>query len=359
MDSDNALFFGLPEADSPPAGSSSPPSGGSVGFFFNTTIESAATDATAATHSAAPDDIFLGCDLIPCSGGTLSLEGLFNACKKRPSNAKVKQHSRGMVCTIHHAFVKCQHCRAKVHVGCSVPHTTGYIQIHRDFIWTCQQCTLKVNQDCKTDVLSQCTLKSEVSVKTDPEGESKEQKTETKCIFASRQLLVQQARDQGWITRSSQKGAPRMYFVCQNSLKTQVNGKPGGCAVTFKAKAHSADKDLPDGVSIEDVEWCAVNMPIQHDCCKHVLRTALTSRVCHLPRDAYREIQRLACCKAFNSQSIQQYIKMTYSIVVDVSLIYNIGYRARMKIGIGDVGLLLAQQQVRVYTSTSLLRIFT
>jgi hypothetical protein len=76
----------------------------------------------------------------------------------------------------------------------------------------------------------------------------------------------------------------------------------------------------------------------------------LTTRVCHLPRDAFQEIQRLACCKAFNSHSIQQYIKMSYQLTVDVPLIYNIGYRARNKLGIGDYTLLLHQQAVRVYT---------
>jgi hypothetical protein len=151
-----------------------------------------------------------------------------------------------------------------------------------------------------------------------------------------------------------------MYFVCQKSQTKQLDGMAGGCAVTFKARAYSICAGLPEDVSIEDVEWCAVNMPTQHDCCKHVIQTNLTTTVCRLPRDVYKDIQRLACCKAFNSQSIQQYIKMTYPpLIVDVNLIYNIGYRARTKIGIGDVGLLLEQQTVRVYTSTSLLRILT
>jgi hypothetical protein len=79
----------------------------------------------------------------------------------------------------------------------------------------------------------------------------------------------------------------------------------------------------------------------------------LTTRTCHLPIDVYREIQRLACCKAFNSASIQTFIRMAHSLTVDTSLIYNIGYRARSKLGVGDIGLLLAQQSVRVYTSPS------
>jgi len=237
-------------------------------------------------------------------------------------------------------------------VGCD---NAGYKKMVRGLIWTCQQCT-----DSKSEVQSKCTLKSEVTAKPeDDAAESKEPKTETKCVFTNRQELMQHARDHGWTTRSGQRGSPRMYFVCQKSLKTNADGKSEGCTVTFKAKAHSVSAILPDGVNIEDVEWCAVNMPTQHDCCKHVLQTALTTRVCRLPRDTYQEIQRLACCKSFNSQSIQQYIKFRYGLIVDVTLIYNIGYRARTKIGIGDVGLLLEQQTVRVYTSTSLSRILT
>ena len=299
--------------------------------------------------------IICTCDVYPCCGGTFTVAG-FKACEKRPANQKQKLHGRGMVCTIHHEFVKCQSCRLHAHAGCFVPQNTGYKQLHRGYIWTCQKCTL--NADSKSGSPSQCTLKSEVTAEL--ECESPKSKTETKCIFPNRQQLVQHARELGWSTRSSQHGSPRMYFVCQKSQTKQPDGKSAGCAVTFKARAYSVCAVLPEDVSIEDVEWCAVNMPTQHNCCKQVLQTALTTSVCRLPRDVYKDIQRLACCKAFNSQSIQQYIKSTYPpLIVDVNLIYNIGYRARTKIGIGDVGLLLAQQTVRVYTSTSSLRILT
>ena len=151
---------------------------------------------------------------------------------------------------------------------------------------------------------------------------------------------MQHARDHGWMCRSSARGCSRCYFVCQKTKE--------GCAVTFCAKAQDAHDD--------NGQWCAMNMPAQHDCCKSILKsepTALTTRTCHLPIDVYKEIQRLACCKAFNSASIQTFIKMVHSLTVDTSLIYNIGYRARSKLGVGDIGLLLAQQSVRVYTSPS------
>jgi hypothetical protein len=363
--SDSALYFGL-DSFIPESKSSSPPSGGSYGDFFVTqdnnksaTVTTNTTDTTAATGSTdnnvePQDEVVCGCEVYNCCGGTWSLGVFDEKCHKRPANNRIKYHSRGQVCTFHHAFVKCQSCRLHVHVGCWVRHNAGYKKMVRGLIWTCQQCT-----DSKSEVQSKCTLKSEVTAKPeDDAAESTEPKTETKCVFTNRQELMQHARDHGWTTRSGQRGSPRMYFVCQKSLKTNADGKSEGCTVTFKAKAHSVSAILPDGVNIEDVEWCAVNMPTQHDCCKHVLQTALTTRVCRLPRDTYQEIQRLACCKSFNSQSIQQYIKFRYGLIVDVTLIYNIGYRARTKLGIGDVGLLLAQQEVRVYTSNSLLRIF-
>ena len=307
--------------------------------------------------------IILGCDVYPCCGGSFTVSG-FQACEKRPANLKQKLHGRGMVCPIHHEYVKCQSCRLHAHVGCFVPQNTGYKQLHRGYIWTCQKCTLHDDSKCtlKSDVTAAAGLecKSDVTAAAGLDCEIPKSKTGTKCIFPNRQQLVQHARELGWSTRSSHTGSPRIYFVCQKSQTRQADGKPAGCAVTFNARAYSICAVLPEGISIEDVEWCAVNMPTQHECCKQVLQTALTTSVCRLPRDVYKDIQRLACCKAFNSQSIQQYIKMTYPpLIVDVNLIYNIGYRARTKIGIGDVGLLLQQQTVRVYTSTSLLRILT
>jgi hypothetical protein len=63
------------------------------------------------------------------------------------------------------------------------------------------------------------------------------------------------------------------------------------------------------------------------------------------------EIQRLACSKAFNTVSIQSFIKAQYAIVVNTSLIYNIGYRARQKLGISDMEKLILQRDVCVYVT--------
>jgi hypothetical protein len=100
-----------------------------------------------------------------------------------------------------------------------------------------------------------------------------------------------------------------------------------------------------------DGMWCSINMPSVHECSgdKHA-QMPVTSRVCNLPIDVYREVQKLACCKAFKPASIQSFIKSKFGMTVDTTLIYNIGYRARSKLGIGDMEQLFSQQKVTVYT---------
>ena len=290
--------------------------------------------STATTATAVMEEVcVLECETFMCCGGTWSVGVGFEECKKRPAKLQVKHHPRGVVCTVHHDFVKCQSCRLHVHVGCYVLQASGYKQIHRDVVFTCHKCTLKLQADVKPQLDA-----AKLDAPSDG-AEGKKKTTDTICMFTNRQHLMQYARDHGWKCRSG--GTTRCYFVCQ-----KPNGQ--GCSAGFGAKSHSTDGDEEDG------GWRAVNMPAQHDCCKAVMQTALTTRVCHLPRDAFQEIQRLACCKAFHSQSIQQYIKMSYGFIVDVPLIYNIGYRARNKLGIGDYTILVAQQAVRVYTLPSL-----
>jgi len=98
--------------------------------------------------------------------------------------------------------------------------------------------------------------------------------------------------------------------------------------------------------------WCAINMPSSHECRCDSKSAALpvTTRVCNLPIEVFQDIQRLACSKAFLTVNIQTYIKTRFSLVVDTALIYNIGYRARQKLGICDMERLYAHQQVTVYT---------
>ena len=326
---------------------SSSPSGGSQDFeeYFARN----ASDGSAVDPKQEGLDDGVCCQLFKCHG-LYRDTGTFAPCARRITAHSVR-HARGEVCLMHHDFVKCvsDACRSYIHVGCYLQVSNGHSIIHRAFQWKCQKCTLTPKVECQ-----KCTLTPKVEPESAPPNDvtgeaaaivllpSKNSKAQivSKSIFESRQHLMQHARDHGWMCRSSARGCSRCYFVCQKTKE--------GCAVTFCAKAQDAHDD--------NGQWCAMNMPAQHDCCKSILKsepTALTTRTCHLPIDVYKEIQRLACCKAFNSASIQTFIRMAHSLTVDTSLIYNIGYRARSKLGVGDIGLLLAQQSVRVYTSPS------
>jgi hypothetical protein len=132
-----------------------------------------------------------------------------------------------------------------------------------------------------------------------------------------------------WRIRST--SATRIYFDCAT------------CKLRFLAKCLGEDT--------ENDPWCAINMPSAHECVsQQVGRIPVTVRVCNLPVEVYKEIQQLSCCKAFKPASIQTYIKQKYGLVASTAMIYNIGYRARSKLGIGDMEQLLSQQQVNVYT---------
>jgi hypothetical protein len=330
--SENPFFNAFQDVSK--SSSSSPSTDRSVSHYFNNRAIPDTEVRAISDTEVMESDCVLQCETFTCCGGTWSVGAEFEACKRRPATQTVRHHPRGIVCTVHHDFVKCQSCRLHVHVGCYVLQASGYKQIHRDFVFTCDKCTLNLQVDVKPRVKSDSTAQLDPKPQLDAAAEVAEGEkptSETICMFKNRKHLMQYARDHGWKCRSS--GTNRCYFVCQKD-----------CSLAFCAKAHSTDGDEDNG------EWRAINMPGQHGCCKSAMQTVLTTRVCHLPRDAFQEIQRLACCKAFNSHSIQQYIKMSYQLTVDVPLIYNIGYRARNKLGIGDYTLLLHQQAVRVYT---------
>ena len=293
-----------------------------------------AAPATPATHAA---EVVVVCETFNCAGGTLSADGTFHSCSKRPANFLKKHHARGVVCTIHHAFIKCQSCALHVHAGCSVPSSHGYTIPGVN--WTCQRCTLYPPSVEVKHELSECTPNSGPKEDQTPEGQEASEKKGSKHLFDTRQLLLEHARSCGWQIRSS-NGA-RLYFACAK----------GSCALTFKAKGKGQDCEN---------EWIATDMPSEHSCWKSVsgsfkaVATAMTTRVCNLPRDVFNDIQRLACCKAFLTVNIQTYIKQVYNgLVVDTSLIYNIGYRARQKLGISEMDKLYSQQEVAVYTSSS------
>jgi hypothetical protein len=297
-------------------------------------------------------EVQLSCTTYSCAGGSWSGHN-FQLCDKRPAFQTHRHHARGIVCVIHHRFIKCASCSLHIHVGCWVKSSNGYTQPKRDVPWTCQKCTLKSDVDPKvksetlnTDEASKCTLPLAISASAGDQGatfqtsectlpltssaSAGDQGAPCHSFFSNKQTMLEHMREQGWALNSNED--KRIYFRCTK------------CSRRINTKAHTDD--------VENGEWTAVNMPSSHDCYRFKpVATCMTTRVCHLPNAVFMEIQRLACSKAFNTVSIQSFIKAQYAIVVNTSLIYNIGYRARQKLGISDMEKLILQRDVCVYVT--------
>ncbi len=293
--------------------------------------------SAALPNDSDPSEVQLVCTTYNCVGGSWSGND-FEPCDKRPAFQQHRHHARGVVCVIHHRFIKCASCSLHVHEGCWVKSSNGYTQPKRDLPWICQVCALQPNVASKVkpeknnpEENSKCTLAlAGGASKGLPLATELDEGAKWRCIFSSRQVMLAHMREQGWAIKSNEDN--RIYFTCKQ------------CSLRIKAKAQSDD--------VENGDWLAVNMPSSHDCVKFKpVATAMTTRVCNLPNAVFSEIQRLACSKAFNTVSIQTFIKSHYSILVDTSLIYNIGYRARNKLGIAEMEKLVLQREVCVYAT--------
>ena len=251
---------------------------------------------------------------------------MFEPCTKRKQTEGVR-HQKSMVCTMHHKYVKCQTCAAHIHEGCHVLNSSGlYSAPQRGVPWNCRECTLKLTLK---SIPQEQDVKPQVS---EPGGGASKDShsAQSKCMFSSKTELLETLRQMRWKIRSSTLRC--IHCVCAEDA----------CNSKFKVKCVDADSD---GM------WCSVDMPSVHECSDgRRAQMPVTSRVCNLPIDVYREVQKLACCKAFKPGSIQCFIKSKFGLTVDTTLIYNIGYRARSKLGIGDMEQLFSQQKVTVYT---------
>ena len=262
------------------------------------------------------------------------------------------------MCTVHHDFIKCESCAVHVHEGCFVRSSSGYSVPKRGFPWTCLECTLAASaaaaaaasEAAAAAAAAAAALESIVTKEADlSQSDSVKTKCMTKCIFSSQRLMLQHMRDMRWRTRGSKTGlsGATMYFDCGVRINLTGSLTKGTCTASFACKSKDSDH--------ENGDWCAINMPSSHECRgPKSVALPVTTRVCNLPIEVFQDIQRLACCKAFLTSNIQVYIKHRYSLVVDTALLYNIGYRARQKLGICDMERLLAHQKVTVYTFPTL-----
>jgi hypothetical protein len=340
FDADSMLAFAAlsqlqAESHSPPQASSSSSPAGEAALelaqsFFTKSPSAVCEAAAAAEQGEEQADVTVVCETFTCGGGTWFGGSSFEPCKKRKQTDGIR-HTQSVVCTIHHTYVKCISCPAHVHEGCHAPCATGYSLPQRNVPWKCLQCTLQHRAsalDTKVGV-----LKPEGGAS---EGDAPKEKATSKCLFETRADLQHHMRRMNWKFRSTKPGTATCICGLNPNLYTP-------CAVKFHVKCKTKDSD---GM------WIAINMPSEHNCVGGGNRgpTPVTSRVCNLPVHVYKEIQNLACCKAFKPANIQVYINQKYGTIVDTTLIYNIGYRARSKLGIGDMEKLYTQQKVRVYT---------
>ena len=311
------------------------------------------THSPAAADNAAAED---ACKTFTCVGGTLlggSDSGCLQPCKQKKMGQGLR-HARSQVCTVHHDFIKCESCAVHVHEGCFVRTSNGYSLPKRGFPWMCMECTLAAAAAATAAAAEAAAavaeLKLEMKEAVSLESDCGKKKCVTKCFFISKESMLQHMRDMRWRCRGSNSGASgeTMYYDCGVRIKGGLNNiTKGTCTASFACKSKDSDQ--------ENGDWCAINMPNSHECRgPKALALPVTTRVCNLPIDVFQDIQRLACSKAFMTTSIQVFIKHRYALVVDTALLYNIGYRARRKLGIGDMERLLDHQKVTVYTFPAL-----
>lgn len=304
-------FAQVPDGDDEP----SPPSPGTAGMAFA---------ASCLQRSESPKEVEIICETSTCVGGTWLGGTMYEPCIKRKQTNGIR-HAKSAVCTVHHNHIKCEMCPSRIHEGCHVPTSSGYTLPVRGVPWTCLECTLKSVSEALDSKKGASVLGGGTSKDSDSESLST-------SLISSKNDLIDTLRQMRWKIRSGY--STHIYCQCAEGL----------CKTQFKAKCVDPAGDT-DGM------WRTINMPSVHEC-SDGKRSAMpvTSRVCHLPTRVYQEIQMLACCKAFRPSSIQQFIKQKHGTIVDTTLIYNIGYRARSKLGIGDMEQLFSQQKVTVYT---------
>lgn len=275
----------------------------------------------------------------------------FSGCKKR-----VTKHPRGVVCKVHHDFISCAGtCGNILHAGCVVETISGRPMLPDPNIpWLCAKCTpVPVVEVGVTSIpASKCTpdsnfagvpkIGSEDAVDTVAKdaniAEARSYKTKT--FFEDRQALCHNMRMTKWTCYSGGE-KPWLYFrcACLNKL-----GQPA-CSVKLAARATDANE-------LEHGEWSVKDLPTSHECAAanaSKSSTILTTHGKSLSREVFKDIQRLSCSKSFQTSSIQRFIQTTYGTLVDTKLIYNIGYRARTKLGLDEMEMLF--QQKKVYTS--------
>jgi len=81
-------------------------------------------------------------------------------------------------------------------------------------------------------------------------------------------------------------------------------------------------------------------------------------RVATLDKDLFKLIQQLACTRVFSSHLIAKHLHtLHHNVLVDTTLIFNIGYRCRSKMFGNRSDTLYLTEQQKVYTTSSFISI--
>ena len=285
--------------------------------------EHGATTAALMMASAAGPQVSIACVGSVCVG--VNATGI--ACAKR-TVFDTGRHSRGYCCTTHgQDNMKCHTCDALLHAGCFVI-IRGEILVPTQ-PWKCTKCAeLAVSETVTT------------TVSVTPPGEI-ECTPKVVVVYGNEASLHKSATKHGW------------NFACRGGNNIYLRCKRIGCLERHTAKG----KDEAFHVTASPGQF-------PHNKCYPVLKDESSmvdgyiDRVSTLDKDLFKLIQQLACTRVFSSHLIAKHLHLSHhNVLVDTTLIFNIGYRCRSKMfgNRSDTFYLTEQQQV--YTTSSFISI--
>ena len=242
------------------------------------------------------------------------------------------RHQRGYCCTVHYSdHVKCDTCNAMMHDGCLFV-VDGEVRIPSS-PWKCTKCEESVTSQYFLLMASQqaqtadaaASLASDVIVK----DEDLPPPT-TVVVYSNEAALFKAAAKHGW-NRQSRSTSGTIYFTCRKT----------GCNARHSAKAKDESFHVK-GPFPQNACFAVAPNPLMdgyHDC------------VATLDSETYSTIRQLACTGVFTSHLIAKHILISTKLIIDTTLIFNIGYRVRAKLFGNHTDTTYLLEQQKVYTS--------
>ena len=255
------------------------------------------------------------------------------ACAKR-TVFDTGRHSRGFCCTTHgQDNMKCHSCDALLHAGCFVI-IRGKILVP-SCPWKCTKCEEEA-------VSAQPSAQPAIAAAIVTPADIDTQCTPTVVVVYGNELsLHKSASKHGW-SFSSRSGT-NIYLKCKRT----------GCFDRHTAKGKDESFHVTATTGQFPQNRC---YPVIKD--ESSMMDGYHDRVATLDKDLFKLIQQLACTRVFSSHLIAKHLHQSHKgVLVDTTLIFNIGYRCRTKIfgNRSDTSHMMEQQ--KVYTTTSFISI--